>query len=206
MTSIQQWLILHIMSHTPFDIVDFLLCEVEESIAVGVKAGRQQPYAHIISYLLDRAIVQHLQNPPRHGLADSATCYKVYNPPTPSDPRRGQRALVAAQSELSPKEREAAQHEDDAIEDLDAAQGLWDEDYGSDSSDSDYTVPATPSRAHDAEARVSSSALADLAMTQTAELMKMMITMQSQFNQSMMKMQEEAAKREERTSQLFHAI
>ena len=40
-TSIQQWLLLHIMSHTPFDIVDFLLCEVEESIADGVKVGRQ---------------------------------------------------------------------------------------------------------------------------------------------------------------------
>ena len=39
-TSIQQWLLLHILSHTPFDIVDFLLCEVEESIVDGVKAGR----------------------------------------------------------------------------------------------------------------------------------------------------------------------
>ena len=38
-TSIQQWLHLHILSHTPFDIVDFLMCEVEESIADGVKAG-----------------------------------------------------------------------------------------------------------------------------------------------------------------------
>jgi len=36
--------------------------------------------------------------------------------------------------------------------------------------------------------------------------MKMMIAMQSQFNQSMLKMQEEAAKRENRTSQVFHAI
>jgi len=39
-TSIQQWLLLHILSRTPFDIVDFLLCEVEESIVDGVKAGR----------------------------------------------------------------------------------------------------------------------------------------------------------------------
>jgi len=171
-----------------------------------VKAGRQEPYAHIISYLLDRAIVQHLQNLPRHGLVDSATYYKVYNPPTPSDPRHGQRALVAALSELTPKEREAAIQQDDAIEDLDATQGLWDEDYGSDSSDSDYTVLATPFRAHDAEASVSSSAQADPATTQTAELMKMMLAMQSQFNQSMLKMQEEAAKRENRTSQVFHAI
>ena len=73
---------------------------------------------------MDRSIVQNFQTPPRHGLADSPTCYKVYDPPSSKDPRRGQRALVAAQSELSPKEREAAQHEDDAIEDLDAVNGF----------------------------------------------------------------------------------
>ena len=144
-----------------------------------MKAGRQEPYAHIISYLLDRAIVQHLQNLPRHGLADSATYYKVYNPPTPSDPRHGQRALVAALSELTLEEREAAIQQDDAIEDLDGAQGLWDEDYGFDSSNSDYTVLATPPRAHDAEASVSSSAQPNPRMTQTSQLMQMMITMQS---------------------------
>ena len=36
--------------------------------------------------------------------------------------------------------------------------------------------------------------------------MKMMLAMQSQFNESMLKMQKEAAVREERTSQIFHAI
>ena len=77
---------------------------------------------------MNRAIVQHFQTSPRHGLADSATYYKVYNPPTPSDPRHGQGALVAALSELTPEEREAAMLQDDVIEDLDAAQGLWDED------------------------------------------------------------------------------
>ena len=96
------------MSHTPFDTVDFLLCEIQDSIADGLKAGRQQPYAHIISYLLDRTIVQHLQNPVRHPLADSPTFYKVYNPPSSKDPRRGQKALVAALSELTPEEREVA--------------------------------------------------------------------------------------------------
>ena len=144
-----------------------------------MKAGRQQPYAHIISYLLDRAIVQHFQTLPRHEIADSTTCYKVYNPLTLSDPCRGQRALVAGLSELTPKEREAAMQQDDAIEDLDDAQGLWDEDYGFDSSNSDYTVLATPPRAHDAEASVSSSAQPNPRMTQTSQLMQMMITMQS---------------------------
>ena len=80
------------MSHTPFDIVDFLLCEIKESIADGLKAGRQQPYTHIINYLLDRTIVQHLQNLVRHPLADSPTFYKVYNPPSSRDTRRGQKS------------------------------------------------------------------------------------------------------------------
>jgi len=95
-TSIQQWLLLRIMSYTPFDTVDFLLCEIQDNIADGLKAGRQQPYTHIISYLLDRTIVQHLQNPVCHPLADSPTFYKVYNLPSSRDRRRGQRALLAA--------------------------------------------------------------------------------------------------------------
>ena len=73
---------------------------------------------------MNRAIVQHFQTSPRHELADSTTCYKFYNPPTPSDPRRGQRALVAALSELTSEAREADMQQDDAIENMDAAQGL----------------------------------------------------------------------------------
>ena len=180
-----------------------------------MKAGRQQPYAHIISYLLDRTIVQHLQNPVRHPLEESPTFYKVYNPLSSRDPRHGQRALLAAQSELSPEEREATQWEDDAIEDLDAINGFWDGDYGSDSSDSDYTVTTPPPRANDAEVGGSSSAQPDPAAAQapvspaaptTTDLMQMMINMQTQFNDRMLKLQEEAAAREERNMTVIHAI
>lgn len=164
---------------------------------------------------MDRTIVQHLQNPIRHPLGDSLTCYKVYNPPPPRDPRCGQTALAAAQSELSPEEREAALWEDDAIEDLDAANGFWDGDYGSDSSDSDYRDTTPPPRAHDAEAGGSSSAQSDPAPAQapfappeptTTDLMKMMLNMQAQFNKRVLKLQEEAAAREECNTATLHAI
>ena len=156
-----------------------------------------------------------MQNPVRHPLVESPTFYKVYNSPSSKDPCHGQRALLAAQSELSPEEREATQREDDAIEDLDAINGFWDGDYGSDSSDSDYTVTASPPRAIDAEAGGSSSAQPDPAPAQapvapavptTADLMQMMINMQTQFNKRMLKQQEEAAAREERNMSLIHAI
>ena len=127
----------------------------------------------------------------------------------------GQRALLAAQSELSPEEREATQREDDAIEDLDAINGFWDGDYGSDSSDSDYIVTTPPPRANDAEAGGSNSAQPDPAAAQapvspaaptTTDLMQMMINMQTQFNERMLKLQEEAVVREECNMFVIHAI
>jgi len=84
---------------------------------------------------------------------------------------------------------------------LDAINGFWDGDYGSDSSDSDYTVTAPPPRAIDAEAGGSSSAQPDPAPAQapvapavptTADLMQMMINIHTQFNERMLKLQEEA--------------
>ncbi|RLN27929.1 uncharacterized protein C2845_PM05G04620 [Panicum miliaceum] len=86
---------------------------------------------------------------------DSTTAYMVYRPPPSMDPRRGPRALVAAQSGMAPQDRAAAIEEDDIMEDLDVVHGLWD-DYDSDDSDSDsdygVSILAPPPRAHDAEA------------------------------------------------------
>ena len=116
---------------------------------------------------------------------------------------------------MSPEEREATQRDDDAIEDLDARNGFWDSDYGSDSSDSYYIVTAPPPRANDVEAGGSSSAQPDPAPAQapvapaastTTDLMQMMINMQTQFNDRMLKLQEEAVAREERNMIMIHAI
>ena len=80
---------------------------------------------------------------------------------------------------------------------MDAINGFWDGDYGFDSSDSDYIVIAPPPRDNDAEACGSSSAQPDPAPAQvpvspaaptTADLMQMMINMQTQFNERMLKL------------------
>ena len=52
LTNLQQWLLSALVSHTQFDIVDFLICEIEDTIADGIQARQQLPYAHWISFLI----------------------------------------------------------------------------------------------------------------------------------------------------------
>ena len=40
-TSLQQLLLLHILTHEPFDIVDFILAEIDEVITNGMGVVRQ---------------------------------------------------------------------------------------------------------------------------------------------------------------------
>ena len=44
-------ILLHILTHEPFDIVDFILAEIEDVITDGMGVVRQFPYAHWISYI-----------------------------------------------------------------------------------------------------------------------------------------------------------
>jgi len=55
LTRFQLWLIHHLISHTPFDIWDLMLCEMEDTLAEGFKGHRQLPYAHRITFLLHKA-------------------------------------------------------------------------------------------------------------------------------------------------------
>ena len=50
-TGLQQLLLLHILTHEPFDIVDFILAEIEDVITDGMGVVWQFPYAHWISYI-----------------------------------------------------------------------------------------------------------------------------------------------------------
>ena len=50
-TGLQQLLLLHILTREPFDIVDFILAEIEDVITYGMGVVRQFPYAHWISYI-----------------------------------------------------------------------------------------------------------------------------------------------------------
>lgn len=50
-TNIQQWLFGALVSHIVFDIVDFLLCEIEDVISNGFHGRCQFPYTHYLSHM-----------------------------------------------------------------------------------------------------------------------------------------------------------
>jgi hypothetical protein len=41
----QLWVVHHLVSQTPFDIWDLMLCDMEDTLAEGFKGHRQLPYA-----------------------------------------------------------------------------------------------------------------------------------------------------------------
>jgi hypothetical protein len=41
----QLWVVHHLVSQTPFDLWDLMLCEMENILAEGFKGHRQLPYA-----------------------------------------------------------------------------------------------------------------------------------------------------------------
>jgi hypothetical protein len=48
----QLWVVHHLVSQTPFDIWDLMLCEMEDTLAEGFKGHRQLLYAHWICFLI----------------------------------------------------------------------------------------------------------------------------------------------------------
>lgn len=81
-TGLQQLLLVHILTHQPFDIVDFILAEIEDVVADGLGSVRQLVYAHWISYILIMSIAESMgfhdvlyhEDTPR---------FKVYRPIVP---------------------------------------------------------------------------------------------------------------------------
>ena len=83
------------MQQTMFDIWDLLLSEMEDTIAEGFRGQRQLPYAHLITFLIHRAVTV---RPPKM-LAEysgATTEFPAYNltqmirhstPSAPSQPR-----------------------------------------------------------------------------------------------------------------------
>jgi len=172
-TRIQQWLVAHLISQTPFDLWDLIVSEIEDTISESFRGWRQLPYAHWITLLILRArpvpLPAHLQRE----LSDSDTVFPHYDarqmlrahydlraPPPPSAPRgpvpppspRGTRSSGAVP--------ETEEQQDIAIGAFADAEAEGEFDFASDSSDDDYRPPVLdlPLRAHDYEAGGSSSA------------------------------------------------
>jgi hypothetical protein len=53
---LQQWLLSLVLGHTPFNVVDLLICEWEDWIIDSFKGKRRIPYAHVIYYLLAKTV------------------------------------------------------------------------------------------------------------------------------------------------------
>lgn len=70
-TTIQQWLLAYIIHQQQFDIVDFLLCGIDDVIADSIKMGLLLPYGHIISYILVGSMGRHAREPGTDLLMDS---------------------------------------------------------------------------------------------------------------------------------------
>ena len=98
----QQLLLLHILTHEPFDIVDFILAEIEDVITDRMGVVRQFPYAHWISYIC--SIIVPAESPVRAVYRqDEAPRFPVYRPTAPQDRRRGRQTERAAMAQLSPE-------------------------------------------------------------------------------------------------------
>jgi hypothetical protein len=55
-THIQLWLLGALISHSEFDVVDFLVCEIEDTVLDGLRARRQLPYAHYLCHIFSQLI------------------------------------------------------------------------------------------------------------------------------------------------------
>jgi hypothetical protein len=77
LTRVQQWLLMYVTAKRPFDLVDILIAEIEDTIMDGMGMTRQQPFAHWISWLLCRLEAQRYIGM----LESSKFVFPTYRPP-----------------------------------------------------------------------------------------------------------------------------
>jgi hypothetical protein len=161
----QLWVVHYLISQTPFDIWDLMLCEMEDTLTEGFKGHRQLPYVHWIYFIIRSAC--DLPAEIRAEISDTTTAFLEYDirqlwasVTREQAPRPGQRQR--------PEVPETAAEQDETVEglteaelaDLDAQPADPVEDDTTDSTDKDYQpIPWYRSpRSHDHEAGGSGSA------------------------------------------------
>jgi hypothetical protein len=155
-TGLQQLLLLHILTHEPFDIVDFILAEIEDVITDGMGVVRQFPYAHWISFIC--SMIVPAESPVSAVYRqDEVPWFPVYRPTAPSDRRRGRQADRAAMARLSPEAQARVAQEDETLLAAEAQLPGGDDeihwsDLESDSSEDEEYFPAPAPASHDHEA------------------------------------------------------
>jgi hypothetical protein len=73
----QLWVVYHLISQTPFDIWDLMLCEMEDTLAEGFKGHRQLLYAHWICFIIRSAC--DLPAEIRADILDTTTAFPEYD-------------------------------------------------------------------------------------------------------------------------------
>jgi hypothetical protein len=165
LTWMQLWVVHHLISQTPFDIWDLMLCEMEDTLTEGFKGHRQLPYAHWICFIIRSACDLPVEI--RVEISDTTTIFLEYDirqlwasVTREQSPRPGQRQR--------PEVPETAAEQDETVEglaeaeltDLDTQPADPVEDVATDSTDEDYQpIPRYRSpRSHNHEAGGSGSA------------------------------------------------
>jgi hypothetical protein len=141
-THIQLWLLGALVSHSEFGVVDFLICEIEDTVLDGIRARRQLPYAHYLCHIFAQLI-----QPPRFQgtLEASRLVFGSYRP-VPETPVPASAPVFDSQAE------------DSTLHQFDTQDTTVDDD---DDDDDDFGVPPPPPmppRSHDHEAGSSSAA------------------------------------------------
>jgi hypothetical protein len=143
-THIQLWLLRALVSHSEFDVVDFLICGIEDTVLDGLCARRQLPYAHYLCHIFAQLI-----RPPQFQgtLEASGLLFGSYRP-APEDP------VPTPAPEIDTQAKDTAFHQFET-------QGAAVPDDDDDDDDDDFGVPPPPPmppRTHDHEAGSSSGA------------------------------------------------
>jgi hypothetical protein len=94
-THIQLWLLGALVSHSEFDVVDFFICEIEDTVLDGLRARRQLPYAHYLCHIFAQLI-----RPPQFQgtLEASRLIFGSYHP-APEDPVPAPAPVIDTQAE-----------------------------------------------------------------------------------------------------------
>jgi hypothetical protein len=142
-THIQLWLLGALVSHSEFDVVDFLICEIEDTVLDGIRARRQLPYAHYLCHIF----AQLIRPPQFQGTLEASRLVFGSYRPAPEAPVPASALVFDSQAE------------DAALRQFDAQDTTVDDD---DDDDDDFGVPPPPSppmppRSHDHEAGSSSA-------------------------------------------------
>jgi hypothetical protein len=141
-THIQLWLLGALVSHSDFDVVDFFICKIEDTVLDGLHARRQLPYAHYLCHIF----AQLIRPPQFQGTLEASRLLFGSYCPACEDPVPAPAPVFDTQAE------------DTALHQFEAQDAAVDDDDDDDFGIPPPPPPPMPPRSHDHEAGSSSGA------------------------------------------------